>query len=134
MDIISMTRELGKMIQQEEAYVNLHTAEKNADADQTLQDLIKEFNLKRLSINNETQKAEKDSEKIAELNSEMQKIYGDIMSNENMIAYNDAKQAFDQIMTRIMTIIQNCSEGQDPETTDYTASCSGSCATCGGCG
>ena len=134
MDIISMTRELGKMIQQEEAYVNLHTAEKNADADKTLQDLIKEFNLKRLSINNETQKAEKDSEKIAELNSEMQKIYGDIMSNENMIAYNDAKQAFDQIMTRIMTIIQNCSEGQDPETTDYTASCSGSCATCGGCG
>lgn len=134
MDIISMTRELGKMIQQEEAYVNLQTAEKNADADQTLQDLIKEFNLKRLSINNETQKAEKDAEKIAELNSEMQKIYGDIMSNENMIAYNDAKQAFDQIVTRIMTIIQNCSEGQDPETTDYTASCSGSCATCGGCG
>lgn len=134
MDLITKTRELGKLIQQEESYVNLKTAEKNADADQVLQDLIKEFNLKRLSINNETQKAEKDSEKIADLNSEMQKIYADIMSNENMIAYNDAKQAFDQIMTRVMTIIQNCSEGADPETTDYTASCSGSCATCGGCG
>lgn len=134
MDLIAKTRELGKMIQAEESYINLQTAEKNADADQTLQDLIKEFNLKRLSINNETQKAEKDSEKIAELNSEMQKIYADIMSNENMIAYNDAKQAFDQLMTRVMTIIQNCSQGEDPETTDYTASCSGSCATCGGCG
>lgn len=134
MDLIAKTRELGKMIQQEESYINLQTAEKNADADKTLQDLIGEFNLKRLAINNETQKAEKDSEKIAELNSEMQKIYADIMSNENMIAYNDAKQAFDQLMTRVMTIIQNCSQGEDPETTDYTASCSGSCATCGGCG
>ena len=134
MDIITKTRELGKMIQQEESYNNLKTAEKNADADQTLQNLINEFNLKRLSINNETQKAEKNNEKIAELNSEMQKIYADIMSNENMIAYNEAKKEFDQIMTRVMTIIQNCSQGEDPETTDYTASCSGSCATCGGCG
>lgn len=134
MDIITKTRELGKMIQQEESYIKLQAAEKNADADQTLQDLISEFNLKRLSINNETQKVEKDNEKIAQLNSEMQKVYADIMSNENMIAYNDAKKEFDQIMTRVMTILQNCSQGEDPETTDYTASCSGSCATCGGCG
>ena len=134
MDLITKTRELGKLIQNEESYINLKTAEKNADADQDLQNLISEFNLKRLSINNETQKTEKNSEKIAELNSEMQKIYADIMSNENMIAYNTAKQSFDQIMTRIMTILQNCSQGEDPETTDYTPSCSGSCATCGGCG
>ena len=134
MDLIAKTRELGKMIQEDESYIILKAAEKNADADKALQDLIGEFNLKRLAINNETQKAEKDSVKIADLNSEMQKIYADIMSNENMIAYNEAKQAFDQIMTRVVTIIQNCAEGQDPETTDYTASCSGSCATCGGCG
>jgi cell fate (sporulation/competence/biofilm development) regulator YlbF (YheA/YmcA/DUF963 family) len=44
MDLIAKTRELGKMIQQEESFVNLKAAEKNADADQTLQDLIKEFN------------------------------------------------------------------------------------------
>ena len=134
MDLITKTRELGKLIQQEESYVKYQTAEKNADADNTLQDLIKEFNLKRLSINNETQKADKDADKIAELNSEMQKIYADIMSNENMIKYNEAKQEFDQTMTRVMAIIQNCAQGEDPETTDYTPSCSGSCSTCGGCG
>lgn len=133
MDLIKTTRELGKLIQQEESYVNLKTAEKNADEDNTLQELINEFNLKRLSINNETQKAEKDAEKIKTLNEEMQKVYADIMSNENMIAYNESKQAFDQIMTRVMTIIQNCADGADPETTDYTPSCSGSCSTCGGC-
>lgn len=134
MDIIEMTRELGKMIQQEEAYKKLHDAEYKADNDSELQELIKEFNLKRLQINTETQKTNKDPEKIQELNSEMQKIYANIMSNQNMIDYNAAKQEFDQITTRIMTILQNCAQGEDPETTDYTPSCSGSCSTCGGCG
>ena len=134
MDIIEQTRELGKLIQQETSYIKLKAAEKDADADLELQNLIQEFNLKRLSINNETQKAEKDQEKIKELNDEMQKVYADIMSNKNMIDYNNAKQEFDQIITRVMTILQNCAQGEDPETTDYTPSCSGSCATCGGCG
>ena len=68
MDIIEQTRELGKLIQQETSYIKLKAAEKDADADQELQNLIQEFNLKRLSINNETQKAEKDQEKIKKLN------------------------------------------------------------------
>lgn len=134
MDIIEKTRELGKLIQQEEAYKKLHDAEYKADNDNELQELIKEFNLKRLQINTETQKTNKDPEKIQELNSEMQKIYANIMSNQNMIDYNAAKQEFDQITTRIMTILQNSAQGEDPETTDYTPSCSGSCSTCGGCG
>lgn len=134
MDIIELTRELGKLIQQETSYIKLKAAEKDADNDQELQNAIKEFNLKRLAINNETQKAEKDKEKLSKLNEEMQKIYSDIMSNKNMIDYNEAKQEFDQITTRIMTIIQNCIDGDDPETTDYTPSCTGSCSTCGGCG
>ena len=134
MDIIELTRELGKLIQQETSYIKLKAAEKDADNDQELQNAIKEFNLKRLAINNETQKAEKDTEKLSKLNEEIQKIYSDIMSNKNMIDYNEAKQEFDQITTRIMTIIQNCIDGDDPETTDYTPSCTGSCSTCGGCG
>lgn len=134
MDIIEHTRELGKLIQNEPSYIKLKAAEKDADADQTLQDLINEFNLKRLSINNETQKADKDKDKLAKLNDEMQQVYSQIMSNKNMIDYNNAKQEFDQIVARVMTIIQNCVDGEDPETTDFTPSCSGSCATCGGCG
>ena len=133
MDIIEMTRELGKLIQADESYIKLHEAEKSADSDETLQNLIKEFNLKRLSVNTENAKVQKDPEKLKKYNSEMQKAYADIMSNENMIAYNDAKQSFDQLTSRVLTILQNCIAGDDPETTDVTASCTGSCSTCGGC-
>ena len=56
MDIISQARALGEAIQKEESYIKLHEVQKKADADTELQNLIGEFNLKRMSINNEASK------------------------------------------------------------------------------
>lgn len=56
MDIIEKARELGRLIQEEDSYKKLQDAQKNADADMELQRLIGEFNLKRMSINNEASK------------------------------------------------------------------------------
>ena len=135
MDIIEKARELGKLIQQEESYIALQKAQAEADADMELQNLIGDFNMKRMSINNEAYKKDKDSDKLALLNSQMREDYSKIMSNKNMIAYNEAKDAFDMVANRVLAIVQQSAEGADPETADYsTSSCSGSCSTCGGCG
>ena len=64
MDIIEKARELGKLIQQEESYIALQKAQADADADMDLQNLIGDFNMKRMSINNEASKKDKDSDKI----------------------------------------------------------------------
>ena len=135
MDIIEKARELGKLIQQEESYIALQKAQADADADMELQNLIGDFNMKRMSINNEASKKDKDSDKLALLNSQMREDYSKIMSNKNMIAYNEAKDAFDMVANRVLAIVQQSAEGADPETADYsTSSCAGSCSTCGGCG
>lgn len=135
MDIIEKARELGKLIQQEESYIALQKAQADADADMDLQNLIGDFNMKRMSINNEASKKDKDSDKLALLNSQMREDYSKIMSNKNMIAYNEAKDAFDMVANRVLAIVQQSAEGADPETADYsTSSCSRSCSTCGGCG
>ena len=135
MDIIEKARELGKLIQQEESYIALQKAQADADADMDLQNLIGDFNMKRMSINNEASKKDKDSDKLALLNSQMREDYSKIMSNKNMIAYNEAKDAFDMVANRVLAIVQQSAEGADPETKDTkTSSCSGSCSTCGGCG
>lgn len=135
MDIIEKARELGKLIQQEESYIALQKAQADADADMELQNLIGDFNMKRMSINNEASKKDKDSDKLALINSQMREDYSKIMSNKNMIAYNEAKDAFDMVANRVLAIVQQSAEGADPETADYsTSSCSGSCSTCGGCG
>lgn len=133
MDIIEKARELGKLIQQEDSYIKLQEVQKCADADTELQNSIGEFNLKRMAINNEASKSDRDQDKLTQLNNEMREVYSKIMSNENMIAYNEAKDNFDVIANRVLAIVQQSAEGADPETADYSASCSGSCDSCGGC-
>ena len=45
MDIITMARELGKLIQQDERYKRIDAAKKANDEDEKLQELIAKFNL-----------------------------------------------------------------------------------------
>ena len=134
MDIIELTRELGKKLQKEDIYLKFQLAKQAADEDTELQKMINEFGLKREEISEETSKNEneQDSERIQKLNREMRKVYAKIMTNERMINYNDTKDEFDVLMKRITTIIQESSEGGDPETADYVP-CTGNCASCGGC-
>ncbi len=132
MDIIELSRELGKKIQQEESYIALKEAEKAVDADEALQALIGEFNLLKLKLNEKLTEENRDEEAIKALNGDMRKLYADIMVNESMIKLNESKNTFDGIMQRVFAIVSNSANGEDPETTDYHA-CSGSCSTCGGC-
>ncbi|MGX8711198.1 YlbF family regulator [Clostridium sp. KNHs216] len=134
MDIISLAREIGKEIQKDSRYLNMQLAKQNSDDDQQLQDLIGEFNLKRMAINNEAQKPEQDSDKMQVLNQELRHIYAQIMQNPNMTAYNKAKEEMDALLQRVSAIIGQSADGEDPETTDYVeSSCGGNCSSCGGC-
>lgn len=134
MDIIKLTRELGKAIQQDEKYLKYKIASQNNDEDEILQNMIGEFNLTRMNLNTEIQKGEPDERKIEELNKKIRGLYKNIMENSNMIAYNAAKQDFDQLIKRITTIILQSANGEDPGTTDLReTACTGSCETCSGC-
>ena len=132
MDIIELSRELGRKIQQEESYKNLQTTTEAVEKDEALQALIGEFNLMKLNLNEKLTAEEKDEEAIKDLNAKMRKLYADIMVNESMIKLNEAKSQFDGIMQRVFAIVSNSANGEDPDTTDYHA-CTGSCSTCGGC-
>ena len=134
MDIIEVTRELGRALQADERYVAMVTARKASDEDQALQEAIGELNLKRMAINNEAQKDDRNEETIKRLNEEFRAVYQRIMENEHMLRYNEAKNDFDALLQRITGIIGLCADGEDPNTADYDpASCGGDCSSCGGC-
>ena len=135
-DIIEIARELGIQLQKEDAYIRLSVARQAADEDKELQELIQKFSELREQIADDASKTdeETDAEAAKKRAEDLRKTYAKIMTNEHMIAYNDAKDDFDVIMNRITAIIQKSSEGEDPYTADYSAQCSGSCASCGGCG
>ena len=132
--IVSMAREIVTLLQEEECYKKMESERIASDADKELQDLIGEFNLKRIAINEEGMKKDRDQEKIQNFNNEMREIYGKIMQNQHMIAYNEAKSELDKIVGRVAAIITNSANGEDPETTDVHQGCSGDCSGCSSCG
>lgn len=134
MDMVELAREIGRELQKDDKYLSLQLARQNSDEDEGLQKAIGEFNLKRMAINNEAQKENRDEETLSRLNAELRTVYADIMKNENMTRYNEAKTELDAVVQRITTIITLCAEGDNPDTCDYdAASCGGNCASCGGC-
>lgn len=135
MTVIEMTRELGKLIQQDERYIAYQNAKAENDKDEELQNMINEFNLKRVQLNTEMSKDEKNNERLVELDGEIKSLYGNIMANKNMDNFNDAKNGMDEMLTQINFIITASANGEDPATCpiEEEHSCGGSCSTCGGC-
>ncbi len=133
MEVIQLTRELGKAIQADERYSSYIRARVANDNDTELQSLIEQFNRGRTLLNNEVSKPQRDEEKIESLKTSVGELYSKVMSNEHMTAYNDAKNEMDNLLRQITTIITMSANGEDPETCDANYSCTGNCASCGGC-
>ncbi|MBD5142877.1 MAG: YlbF family regulator [Ruminococcus sp.] len=135
MDIIQMTRELGKAIQADDRYIAYCLAKQANDEDEQLQALINAFNLKRVELQMEIAKPDKDNDKVQELNNLIKDNYQKIMSNPKMMVYNSTKSAMDELMSQINTVISMSANGVNPDEIDVTtASCVGDCGSCGGCG
>lgn len=133
MDVIAIARDLGKAVQQDERYIKMMAQQQANDEDTVLQQLIGEFNLKRVALNTEINKADKDQEKVNAINSEIKEIYGKIMANENMQSYNEAKAELDSLMDFVLQILRGSVNGEDPDLIQQQSGCSGSCSSCAGC-
>lgn len=134
MDVIATARELGKAIQQDERFIRMMAAQQTNDDDEQLQKLIGDFNLKRVDLNSEINKTERDQEKVAKLNEEIKDLYNEIMSNRSMAAFNTAKNEMDAMVEYVMEILRGSISGENPDLIqEPQAGCSGSCSTCGGC-
>lgn len=134
MDIIEMTRELGKALQQDDRYIAYTLAKQANDNDTELQQQINDFDRMRNELNAELCKEEKDTDKIKELDESIKSTYKSVMSNKNMMVFSAAQGALEALVNNMNQIITMCANGEDPDTCQPSQGCSGSCATCGGCG
>ncbi len=134
--LVNMAIDLGYQLQGDERYTAVRTAQQEADADEELQRLIGEFNIKRMNINQEESKPEEeqDAAHLRQLNEEMRSVYAQIMANEHMQAYNIAHSALDELVRKINAAIALAVQGQDPALAAQESGCTGNCGSCGGCG
>ena len=134
MGIIEAARNLGEEIQKDERFIAYAKAKLGVDNNGELQKKIGDFNITRMNLEQESEKDDRDEEKIKELNESLRTIYGEVMSSKEMLDFNTAKADLDAMINDINSIIMQCVEGADPKTVEPEVhSCSGSCETCGGC-
>ena len=134
MDCMDLFKKAAAAMQTDPRYLELDAARRANDADQELQGMIGEFNLARLDLNNESAKAETDAARVAELNKKINDLYTQIMASEGMVRYTAAKAECEAMVSYIDAIINTAMNGGDPMTVQQpSGSCTGSCATCGGC-
>ena len=135
MDVINAARELAKALQESDAYIAMNDARVKNDKNVDLQEKISNFNLKKIALNRETAKEDRNSDKISSLDREIREAYQDIMNDPNMKAYSEAKGKVDELMKKIEYVLGMALNGADPETVEVPEStgCSGNCSSCAGC-
>lgn len=132
MDIIEMTKDLAYAIQKDERFLAMMEAKEKNDSDEQLQQMIGDFNVVRLNLSNESKK--ENSDKLEELENEVNEMYSKIMQNPSMQNYSLAKRDFDEVFTKIGNIINYAASGVDPEVAMNEGGCSpDGCEGCSGC-
>lgn len=134
MDVIQMTRELGKAIQQDDRYIAYNLAKQVNDEDGELQTDIAKFDSLRNDMREAMSSDNPDFDRINAVDKETKELYQKIMDNPNMMAFTKAQTALESLINNVNQIISLCANGADPDTCEPSSGCTGSCATCGGCG
>jgi len=133
MDIIEMTRELGKALQNDDRFIAYNLAKQANDNDKELNDDIEKFSALRADLTNAMSAEDKDTDLIKQLDEDIKSTYQKIMSNKNMLVFQGAQAALENLVNNINQIISMCANGEDPATCQPSTGCTGSCTTCGGC-
>jgi cell fate (sporulation/competence/biofilm development) regulator YlbF (YheA/YmcA/DUF963 family) len=132
MDIIKLARQLGAAIQASNEYKRFMDAKDKNDKNEELQKQIGDFNLLKMQLDTEHEKEEKDEAKILEINEKIVSLYNVIVSSAPMEEYNAAYNEYKALTDKVSNILLMCENGEDPETCE-PSSCTGNCASCGGC-
>lgn len=124
MTIIEKAHELGEMIKASKEMETLNACEKAQQADDEAQQLIADFNIKRLNLAREIQSGKLTEEEAIKKNNEA--FDEMVKKSESIKAYVDAKKKFDDLVNGVNNVINVYIMGEQQ-------GCTHDCSTCGGC-
>ena len=124
MTIIEKAHELGEMIKKSAEMEALTVAEKAQQADDEAQQLIADFNIKRLNLAREIQSGKLTEEEAIKKNNEA--FDEMVKKSESIKNYVDAKKKFDDLVNGVNNVINVYIMGEQQ-------GCTHDCSTCGGC-
>ena len=123
-EIFEKTRELGALIQASEQMKNVKNAEIMQENNDKAQELLKQYNTKRINLARDMQAGKISREDAIKQNNE---AFEEIVTKSEIIKKHiEAKKEFDAMINQVNQILNFYITGQDPN-------CTHDCSTCGGC-
>lgn len=124
MTIYEKAHELGEMIKESPEMQAMNDAEEAQKNDAKSEELLKEFNLKRMNLVRDMQSGKiKQEEAVIKNNEAFAEM---VKQSETIKTYVETKKAFDNMVQEINQILNVYITGQDSD-------CTHNCSTCGGC-
>ena len=127
MDILEMAKELGKAIADSELMESVKKAEDVQNNDEKAQQLIGEYNLKRIQLMQRAQKENVTQEELESIRTELSDEFDKLMQYDVINRYITPNKELDAVLEQVNNIITFYVTGQTP------GGCSGSCSSCSGC-
>lgn len=126
-EIIEKAKELGLLLKDSDIVKEYIAAKTAYEQDRTIQELLGQFNLHKMSMAMLSKQEHPDEERIADHEKQLEDVYNKIMQTELMIDFQQKSEKVDTIVSNINSIINLYISGNS------TGGCTGSCSTCGGC-
>ena len=125
MTLIEKAHELGQLIKESEQMQSLKAAEEAQANDEAAQELVKEFNLKRMNLARDMQEGKVTQEDAIKKNND---AFNEMVEKSEVIkAYVEAKKAFDNMVNGVNSVINLYIMGEQQ------GGCTHDCHSCGGC-
>jgi len=124
-EIIEKAKELGALLQRSEQVQKYTVAKAAYDQDETVQKLIKEYNLHRMTMMSLSEA--EDSERMAEVEERLKAVYTQVIENEKYKSMQEAGSAVEALLSQVNGVLTFYVTGEEPQ------SCTHDCSTCGGC-
>ena len=126
-EILEKARELGMMIAESDEFKKLKETEQAQLADPDAQQMMADYNAKREEFAQIASRDDLTKEDWEKLNMNAQAEFIKLCQNENIKNYLDANQLFQDLISKVNSIIAHFVRGDDE------SGCSGSCSSCSGC-
>ncbi len=127
--VFEKTRELGKALLECETYLKMKEAEDRAMQNEEAARTMGVFLEKRQELQNMMQSENPDPGALKRISDEMDEARERLQMIDDIVALNDARNAFNGLIGQINQVLQFIVTGE----MEQPSGCSGSCESCTGC-
>ena len=127
MGIFELAAELGKALKNDNRLIALDEARKTYESDETVKQLMTEYEVQQRAINLEAMKTERSEDLLKSIQERIDTIYEQIVATDVYKALEAAQNEVNDLMELVNTTITFNITGEMP------SSCTHDCSSCGGC-